>query len=68
MTGMGRDGVEGCRLLKRQGAFIIAEHADTCVVYGMPKAVVEERLADCVVPLDRIADNVVRRVKRRPRT
>jgi two-component system, chemotaxis family, protein-glutamate methylesterase/glutaminase len=66
MTGMGRDGVEGCRLLKPQGAFIIAEHADTCVVYGMPKAVVEERLVDCVVPLNRIAGSVVRRVKRRP--
>ena len=68
MTGMGRDGVEGCRSLKPQGAFIIAEHADTCVVYGMPKAVAEERLADCVVPLDRIASNVVRRVKRRKGT
>ena len=65
MTGMGRDGVEGCRLLKQQGAFVIAEHADTCVVYGMPKAVIDERLADSVVPLDRIATNVVRRVKRR---
>jgi len=31
----------------------------------MPKAVIEERLADCVVPLDAIASNVVRRVKRR---
>jgi two-component system chemotaxis response regulator CheB len=66
MTGMGRDGVEGCRLLKQKGGFIIAEHSDTCVVYGMPKAVIEERLADSVIPLDAIATNVVRRVKRRP--
>lgn len=66
MTGMGRDGVEGCRLLKQQGAFIIAEHPDTCVVYGMPKAVIEEHLADRVIPRDAIATNVVRRVKRRP--
>ena len=63
MTGMGRDGVEGCRLLKQQGAFVIAEHPDTCIVYGMPKAVIDERLADCVVALDRIAANVIRRVK-----
>jgi two-component system chemotaxis response regulator CheB len=66
MTGMGRDGVEGCRLLKQQGACVIAEHADTCVVYGMPKAVVEACLADEVVPLDRIAPQVLRRVRCRP--
>jgi two-component system chemotaxis response regulator CheB len=65
MTGMGRDGVEGCRQLKQRGAVVIAEHADTCVVYGMPKAVVSEGLADRVVPLDLIAANVVRRVKPR---
>jgi two-component system chemotaxis response regulator CheB len=65
MTGMGRDGVEGCRQLKQQGALILAEHPDTCVVYGMPKAVVEERLADDVVPLDRMATQVLRCVKRR---
>ncbi|HZZ80286.1 MAG TPA: chemotaxis response regulator protein-glutamate methylesterase [Gemmataceae bacterium] len=64
LTGMGRDGLEGCRQLKQRGAFVIAEHADSCVVYGMPKAVANEGLADCVVPLDQIASNIVRRVKR----
>lgn len=66
MTGMGRDGLESCRLLKQKGALIIAEHADTCVVYGMPKAVIDEQLADRVLPLDRIAPHVMRRVRRRP--
>jgi two-component system chemotaxis response regulator CheB len=55
MTGMGRDGLEGCRELKRRRAHVIAQHPDGCVVYGMPKAVVDEHLADQVVPLDRIA-------------
>jgi two-component system chemotaxis response regulator CheB len=55
MTGMGCDGTAGCRLLKPGGAHIIAQHSDGCIVYGMPKAVVEEQLADEVVPLDRIA-------------
>jgi two-component system, chemotaxis family, protein-glutamate methylesterase/glutaminase len=64
MTGMGRDGAEGCRLLKQQGGYIIAEHADSCIVFGMPKAVIDANLADSVVPLDRIASSVVRRVKR----
>jgi len=55
LTGMGRDGTEGCRELKRKGAFVIAQHPDGCIVYGMPKSVVEERLADRVVPLESIA-------------
>jgi two-component system chemotaxis response regulator CheB len=62
MTGMGRDGTLGCRELKRRGAFVIAQHADGCVVYGMPKAVVEEQLADRVVTLERIAGTILARV------
>lgn len=64
LTGMGRDGVEGCRELKKRGGFIVAQSPDSCVVYGMPKAVVEERLADRVIPLDRIAVRVLQRVRR----
>jgi two-component system chemotaxis response regulator CheB len=62
MTGMGRDGTEGCRELKRWGAHVIAQHPDGCVVYGMPKAVVEEQLADQVVPLGEIAGAVLERL------
>lgn len=62
MTGMGRDGLEGCRELKRRGAFVIAQHPDSCVVYGMPKAVFEEQLADRLLPLKEIAGAVTRRV------
>jgi two-component system chemotaxis response regulator CheB len=63
MTGMGRDGLEGCRELKRKGAMVIAQHPDGCVVYGMPKAVVDEKLADQVVPLERIAGVVTSYVR-----
>ena len=66
MTGMGRDGTEGCRELKRRGAYVIAQHPEGCVVYGMPKAVVEEQLADRVVRLDQIAVAVLERIGRRP--
>jgi len=55
MTGMGCDGTAGCRLLKDRGAHVIAQHPEGCVVYGMPKAVVEEELADAIVPLPEIA-------------
>ena len=60
MTGMGSDGTLGCRLLKRQGAAIIAQDEATCVVFGMPKQPVEEGLADAVLPLDRIAGQIAR--------
>ena len=64
MTGMGRDGTEGARALKRHGAHVIAQHPDGCVVFGMPKSVIEEQLADEVVPLPRIASAVLRQVLR----
>lgn len=62
MTGMGRDGAEGCRRLKERGAHIIAQHPDGCVVYGMPKAVVDEQLADRVVPLSEIAAAIMEQI------
>ena len=58
LTGMGSDGCEGCRLLKRAGSVIWAQNEESCVVYGMPQAVVNARLADQVVPLDKIADYI----------
>lgn len=63
MTGMGRDGTEGCRELKRRGAHVIAQHPDGCVVYGMPKSIVDEKLADQIVPLEKIAAVVTRLVQ-----
>jgi two-component system chemotaxis response regulator CheB len=59
MTGMGSDGTEGCRRLKEKGGIVIAQSADTCTVYGMPKAVVDRGLADAVVPLGSLADAVL---------
>ncbi|NUN69450.1 MAG: chemotaxis response regulator protein-glutamate methylesterase [Bacteroidetes bacterium] len=55
MTGMGKDGLEGLRLLKKKGGYIMAQNEDSCVVYGMPKAVVDDGIADAVLPLDEIA-------------
>jgi two-component system chemotaxis response regulator CheB len=64
MTGMGRDGTLGCAEIKAQGGHVFAQHQDGCVVYGMPKAVIDEGLADRVLPLGKIAAAVVRYVKR----
>jgi two-component system chemotaxis response regulator CheB len=55
LTGMGSDGVGGARRIKAAGGLIIAEHESTCVVYGMPRGVVEAGVADHVVPLHGIA-------------
>ena len=68
MTGMGRDGVEGCRELKARGGVVFAQDAEGCVVYGMPKAVTEAGLADRILPLGKIAPAMVRHVKRSRRT
>ncbi len=54
LTGMGHDGLAGAKLMKEQGALIIAQDEATSVVYGMPRAVVEAGLADYVLPLGEI--------------
>ncbi|MBK1674026.1 chemotaxis response regulator protein-glutamate methylesterase [Ectothiorhodospira shaposhnikovii] len=54
MTGMGADGREGARLLKSRGSKIWAQDEESCVVYGMPAAVVDAGLADRVLPLSQI--------------
>jgi two-component system, chemotaxis family, protein-glutamate methylesterase/glutaminase len=51
MTGMGSDGTEGVRALKQKGCYCLAQTEETCVVYGMPRAIVEAGLSDEKVPL-----------------
>jgi len=63
MTGMGSDGTKGLHVLKNKGAHVIAQNEATCVVYGMPKAPIESGLANCVVPLSKIADEITKSVK-----
>ncbi len=64
MTGMGNDGSLGCRRLKHCGASIIAQDAATCVVFGMPREAIEKGIADVVVPLGRIAAEIVQCTRR----
>lgn len=54
MTGMGRDGLEGVKKLKAVGAHCIAQDEASSVVYGMPKVIVENGLADTIAPLEEI--------------
>jgi len=59
LTGMGYDGRDGMRKIKEKGGKTIAQSEETCTVYGMPRAVVDAGLADKVVPLDRIAGEII---------
>jgi two-component system chemotaxis response regulator CheB len=59
LTGMGHDGSDGATAIHRAGGQVLAEDESTCVVWGMPRAVVERGVADRVVPLDRMADAIV---------
>ena len=51
LTGMGADGREGARLLKQGGASVWAQDEESCVIYGMPAAVVQSNLADRVLSI-----------------
>ncbi|EPR37309.1 response regulator receiver modulated CheB methylesterase [Desulfovibrio sp. X2] len=59
MTGMGSDGLEGVRALKEKGGRAIAQNDVSCVVYGMPKAIVDAGLADEVVDIDEMAETIL---------
>jgi two-component system, chemotaxis family, protein-glutamate methylesterase/glutaminase len=63
MTGMGDDGTVGCRLLKQRGSRIIAQDAASCVVYGMPRQIIENGLADMIRPLDAISETIEQSVR-----
>jgi two-component system chemotaxis response regulator CheB len=54
LTGMGRDGVDGLRAIRRGGGRTIAESEATAVIYGMPGAAVQAGLADFILPLDEV--------------
>lgn len=59
LTGMGADGREGARLLKQGGSQIWAQDEASCVIYGMPMAIVKADLADAVYSLDDIGRHLV---------
>jgi len=59
LTGMGNDGTQGCAMIKAGGGRVLAEHESTCVVYGMPRSVVEAGLADRVVPIQQMVSEIL---------
>ena len=59
LTGMGYDGSKGMALVKKMGGRTIVQDEATCVVYGMPRVVVEMGKADKILPVQQIADEIV---------
>lgn len=59
LTGMGYDGSKGMAALKKAGGKTVAQDEETCVVYGMPRVVVEMGKADKVLPIQKIANEIV---------
>ncbi|HUF12773.1 MAG TPA: chemotaxis-specific protein-glutamate methyltransferase CheB [Longimicrobiales bacterium] len=64
LTGMGRDGAEGLRMIREVGGWTAAQDEATSVIYGMPR--VAARYADRILPLEGIADAIVERLARLP--
>ncbi|RON11383.1 chemotaxis response regulator protein-glutamate methylesterase [Pseudomonas brassicacearum] len=58
LTGMGADGREGARLLKQGGSAVWAQDEASCVIYGMPMAIVKADLADAIYSLDEIGKHL----------
>ena len=60
LTGMGSDGKEGARLIKAKGGTIWTQDEASCVIYGMPQAIVREALSDRTVKLSELSDILVK--------
>ncbi len=62
LTGMGADGAAGLLDMKNMGAGTIAQDEKTCIVFGMPKEAIKLGAADKILPLDKIASEIIRMV------
>ncbi len=65
LTGMGQDGMLGAKMVLENGGNVIAQDEASCVVYGMPKAVVENKLCRAVLPLVEIAPYLIHQIEGR---
>ena len=59
LTGMGNDGLEGAKVLKKEGGRLLAQSEASCVVYGMPKAVVDAGIVDEIIDIENMAQAIV---------
>ncbi|HEX4120452.1 MAG TPA: chemotaxis-specific protein-glutamate methyltransferase CheB [Verrucomicrobiae bacterium] len=62
MTGMGDDGKQGAAWVKARGGIVLTESEESCIIYGMPRSVVESGLSDAAVPLVSMATEINKRL------
>lgn len=62
LTGMGRDGAKGMQMIHERNGYTIAEDKSTAVVFGMPKAAIELDAVDAILPITRVAAEIVKAV------
>ena len=67
LTGMGSDGAIGMQAIKRAGGRTLAEHEDSCVVYGMPRAAAKLGVVDQAVRLGQMPDAIIKALDSVPR-
>ncbi|WP_392534443.1 chemotaxis response regulator protein-glutamate methylesterase [Nostoc sp. C117] len=63
LTGMGQDGLHGCKCIREAGGQVLAQDKASSVVWGMPSFVVNAGLANQVVTLDQMASEIMRRIR-----
>jgi two-component system chemotaxis response regulator CheB len=63
LTGMGRDGALGMKAIKQYHGKTVAQSEKSCVVFGMPHAAIEMNVIDKVLPLEKIAEEIVTMVR-----
>jgi two-component system, chemotaxis family, protein-glutamate methylesterase/glutaminase len=63
LTGMGSDGLNGVRAMKRKGCYCITQNESTCVIYGMPKTIADAGMSDVSLPIETIAQEICRKLK-----
>jgi two-component system chemotaxis response regulator CheB len=66
LTGMGQDGLRGCECVRSAGGEVLVQDEASSVVWSMPGAVAKAGLADQVLPLERLGEEILRRVRRSP--
>ena len=62
MTGMGNDGFEGTKLIRARGGRVIAESASSCIVYGMPRCVIEGGTSNFEAALENLPALIVKQI------
>lgn len=64
LTGMGHDGEKGSGMLKSSGSVVWAQNEQTCVIYGMPKAVIDAGHASKILPINEFSQEIIQEVSK----